>query len=38
MRDGHSNVLTEMRIDREMDMMQMQGSSMKLFTYKNMYK
>lgn len=36
MRGEHCNVLTEMGIDREMDMMQMQGSSMKLFTYKNM--
>lgn len=38
MRDGHSNVLTEMGIDREMYMMQMQDSSMKLFTCKNVYK
>lgn len=36
MRGEHCNVLTEMGIDREMDMMQMQGSSTKLFTYKNM--
>lgn len=36
MRGEHCNVLTEMGINREIDVMQMEGSYIKLFTYKSL--